>query len=75
MTDNFRDSIPHDGHAMNSEDPIAATRRWLERAVVGLNLCPCAKAGYAKQHRECETRHRPASWDRFGEQLVLKLPT
>ena len=49
MTDNFRDSIPHDGHAMNSEDPIAATRRWLERAVIGLNLCPFAKAVYAKQ--------------------------
>lgn len=40
---------PHDGHAMNSEDPIVATRRWLERAVIGLNLCPFAKAVYAKQ--------------------------
>jgi hypothetical protein len=29
-------------------DPIAATRRWLERAVIGLNLCPFAKAVYAK---------------------------
>ena len=26
------------------QDPIAATRRWLERAVIGLNLCPFAKA-------------------------------
>jgi hypothetical protein len=34
---------------MNSEDPIVATRRWLERAVIGLNLCPFAKAVYAKQ--------------------------
>ncbi len=25
-------------------DVIAATRRWLERAVIGLNLCPFAKA-------------------------------
>lgn len=25
-------------------DPIADTRRWLERAVIGLNLCPFAKA-------------------------------
>ena len=24
-------------------DPIADTRRWLERAVIGLNLCPFAK--------------------------------
>ena len=34
---------------MNVEDPIAATRRWLERAVIGLNLCPFAKAVYVKQ--------------------------
>ncbi|MET0808934.1 MAG: DUF1415 domain-containing protein [Pseudoxanthomonas sp.] len=30
-------------------DPIADTRLWLERAVIGLNLCPFAKAVYAKQ--------------------------
>ena len=30
------------------DDPIAATRRWLERAVIGLNLCPFAKAVHAK---------------------------
>jgi hypothetical protein len=40
---------PHGSHAMNSEDPIVATRRWLERAVIGLNLCPFAKAVYVKQ--------------------------
>ncbi|HPA01780.1 MAG TPA: DUF1415 domain-containing protein [Chiayiivirga sp.] len=27
---------------------IAATRRWLERAVIGLNLCPFARAPYVK---------------------------
>ena len=27
---------------------LAQTRRWLERAVIGLNLCPFAKAVYAK---------------------------
>ncbi|MCI4568409.1 DUF1415 domain-containing protein [Lysobacter sp. CFH 32150] len=31
------------------EDAIGATRHWLERAVIGLNLCPFAKAVYAKQ--------------------------
>jgi len=31
------------------DDPIAATRLWLERAVIGLNLCPFAKAVYVKQ--------------------------
>jgi uncharacterized protein len=34
---------------MPAEDPIIATRRWLERAVIGLNLCPFAKAVYVKQ--------------------------
>ena len=29
-------------------DPIAATRHWLERAVIGLNLCPFAKAVCAR---------------------------
>ncbi len=31
-----------------SSDPIEATRLWLERAVIGLNLCPFAKAVHAK---------------------------
>lgn len=30
------------------QDPVAATRRWLERAVIGLNLCPFAKSVYVK---------------------------
>lgn len=29
-------------------DPIAETERWLQRAVIGLNLCPFAKAVHAK---------------------------
>jgi hypothetical protein len=32
----------------SANDPIAATRAWLERAVIGLNLCPFAKAVHAK---------------------------
>lgn len=32
-----------------ADDPITATRRWLERAVIGLNLCPFAKAVHVKQ--------------------------
>ena len=31
------------------QDPIAATCQWLERAVIGLNLCPFAKAVHVKQ--------------------------
>ncbi|MDR7100562.1 hypothetical protein J2X04_002943 [Lysobacter niabensis] len=34
---------------MSGDDPIALTRRWLERAVIGLNLCPFAKAVYVKE--------------------------
>ena len=29
-------------------DPLAATRHWLQRAVIGLNLCPFAKAVLVK---------------------------
>ncbi len=34
----------------DNQPVIADTRRWLERAVIGLNLCPFAKAAYVK-HR------------------------
>lgn len=34
---------------MSGNDPIAETRRWLECAVIGLNLCPFAKAVYVKE--------------------------
>ena len=30
------------------DGPLADTRRWLERAVIGLNLCPFAKAVHSK---------------------------
>ena len=32
-----------------ADEAIAATRKWLERAVVGLNLCPFAKGVYVKK--------------------------
>lgn len=36
---------------LNADDEqiIAATERWLERAVIGLNLCPFAKAVHVKK--------------------------
>ena len=34
---------------MPQSDPIARTRRWLERIVVGLNLCPFARHPYANE--------------------------
>jgi hypothetical protein len=33
---------------MDEQAVIAATREWLEKAVIGLNLCPFAKAVYVK---------------------------
>ncbi len=33
---------------MNQEDVLAAMRQWLEKAVIGLNLCPFAKSVYVK---------------------------
>ena len=34
---------------MNNETIIAATQDWLEKAVIGLNLCPFAKAVHVKK--------------------------
>ena len=33
----------------SNEEIIAATQRWVERAVIGLNLCPFAKAVHVKK--------------------------
>lgn len=35
-------------HEDHEEEVIAATRTWVERAVIGLNLCPFAKAPFGK---------------------------
>lgn len=35
--------------APSDAEVIAATRRWIERAVIGLGLCPFARAPYAQQ--------------------------
>jgi hypothetical protein len=40
--------IPFDDAATTAE-AVASTRRWLERAVIGLNLCPFAKAVHVKR--------------------------
>lgn len=34
---------------ISDEEVLARTRHWLEQAVIGLNLCPFAKAAYVKQ--------------------------
>jgi uncharacterized protein len=40
--------MPHDETMKSSEIAIQDTQRWLERAVIGLNLCPFAKAVHVK---------------------------
>jgi uncharacterized protein len=35
---------------MTADDIVAATRRWLERSVIGLNLCPFAESVYRADH-------------------------
>lgn len=39
---------PDNAGMTDAEIAIADTRRWLERAVIGLNLCPFAKAPHVK---------------------------
>lgn len=42
-------NTPDSGSSGDLRDPVAETRRWIERAVIGLNLCPFAKAVYVKE--------------------------
>ncbi len=58
-------------------DPDAverAIRRWLERAVIGLNLCPFAKAVYAKDQVRIvvsDASTERALLEQLGEEMVL----
>ncbi len=58
----------------SAPNPIAATRRWLERAVIGLNLCPFAKAVYVKQQVRfvlSDASTPEALLEQLAEELVL----
>ena len=53
---------------------IADTRRWIERAVIGLNLCPFAKAVYVKQQVRLvvsDATTPEALLEQLGEELLL----
>ena len=55
-------------------DPITETKRWLERAVIGLNLCPFAKAVYVKQQVRfvlSDASTPEALLEELAEELVL----
>jgi hypothetical protein len=52
----------------------ADTRRWLQRAVIGLNLCPFAKAVYARSQVRIvvsDASTVSALLEQLGEELVL----
>jgi hypothetical protein len=42
---------------ITDDEVLAATRRWLERAVIGLNLCPFAKSVYIKNQVRLKVSH------------------
>src|ERR1700689_4007200 len=57
---------------MTSDEIIAATRRWLERSVIGLNLCPFAESVYrGGRGRFRVSEQRPAA--AFLEELRFEL--
>ncbi len=45
----MRDVLTPFDHAATTADAILSTQRWLERAVIGLNLCPFARAVHVKR--------------------------
>ncbi|RTL25028.1 MAG: DUF1415 family protein, partial [Rhodocyclaceae bacterium] len=57
---------------MNHEEIIAATREWIEKAVIGLNLCPFAKSVYVKNQVRIvvsDARHLDAFLEQLDEEL------
>lgn len=58
----------------SSLDPLTATRQWIERAVIGLNLCPFAKAVYVKEQVRLvlsDASTPEALLEELAEELVL----
>jgi hypothetical protein len=58
----------------DDEQVLAETRRWIERAVIGLNLCPFAKAVYVKNQVRLvvsRARHLDGFLDDLDRELDL----
>lgn len=65
----------HDG---NHEVVIAAMRMWLEKAVIGLNLCPFAKAVYVRDQVRfvvSDARHLDAFLEQLDDEMALLATT
>ena len=64
--------------AMTDEAVLAATRHWLEKAVIGLNLCPFAKAVYVKNQVRLvvsQARHADDLLEELDRELDLLVAT
>ncbi|WP_413764363.1 DUF1415 domain-containing protein [Variovorax sp. Varisp41] len=59
------------GAFVAAEQAVADTRRWLERAVIGLNLCPFAKAVHVKSRIHYAT-YLPAEHDDLLDALLAE---
>lgn len=69
MSDAHADAPGFDADAIEAD-----VRRWLERAVIGLNLCPFAKAVYVKQQVRIvvsDASTERALLEQLGEELAL----
>lgn len=59
---------------MNHDDVLAAMRLWVEKAVIGLNLCPFAKAVYVRDQVRfvvSDARHVDAFLEQLDDELAL----
>jgi len=64
--------------AVSDQDVLAQTRHWLEKAVIGLNLCPFAKAVYVKNQVRLvvsQARHADDLLEELDRELALLVNT
>lgn len=63
---------------MNHDEVLAAMRLWLEKAVIGLNLCPFAKSVYINEQVRfvvSDARHLDAFLEQLDDELALLAST
>jgi len=59
---------------MTNEEVLSSTRQWIEKAVIGLNLCPFAKSVYVRNQVRIvvsEARHLDAFLEDLDRELAL----
>jgi hypothetical protein len=64
--------------AVNEGEVLTATRQWLEKAVIGLNLCPFAKVVYVKNQVRLvvsKARHADDLLEELDRELDLLVAT